>query len=373
MERYGRDQSGVFGSAAEYADPEGNNMEQGQPVATSPPPPGLSEFDIAKLERRRRDLIEGLTISPSGRALVRQADPQIHSVGAALAGDIKALGKVAQRNEVEGDDFLRSKSAAIVLNELTLLCHEQATHDLYAHRSRMYILAQKAHSWMDDLMDRRIRSRSPVESIPTKRFLAKHWGWTSNLFTILAAAALLFFSSFAVAAALIGLRIIVTALVWSIASYPSDDSPKKPVLDSDPRICALGHGGDLFLFASFGMALINNDHRPAGFLVMAAGSMMILGTLMRISASATGFPVPRLHLERMVRGGSTLAAIYLAAVPSIAWWWSAIVIILFPMVFAFIESQEAWRAFALGRKSLRKPVPPAAGQVVETTSEFISS
>lgn len=348
-------------------------VNQGDGVESGPPATGLSEGDIAKLERRREALIEDLVASVPGRAMVRGADPQIDAVGNDLANDIKALGKIAHSDEDAAGDHLRRKSAAIVLNELSLLCHEQATHDLYAHRSGLYILAQNAHTWMDGLMDAGIRSRRLVQSIPGRRLVAKHWGLVSNLFTILAAAALLFFEAFGWAAALIALRILVTALVWSIASYPGDDSPTKPVLDSDPRISVLGHGGDLFLFASFGMAQIENHHHPAGFLVIAAGSIMILGTIARMGASATGFPIPRLHLERMVRGGATLAAVYLAALPTVAWWWSPIPIITLPMVFAFIEGQEAWRAFALGRKPEYRPVALATSQVMQPPSPTVSS
>lgn len=335
---------------------------------------GLSDDDIARLERRRIGIIEELTATPQGRELVRRADPQIHSAGESLADDIRALGKVAEGEEAESGDFLRHKSAAIVLNELAILCHEQATPDLYAYRSPLYILAQRAHRRMDDLIDRGIRSRVGIKSIPRTRLMAKHWGWSSNVITMVAAASLLFFGSYWFATALIGIRIAATALVWSIASYPGDDSPDKPVLDSDPRICVFGHGSDLFLFASFGMALIGDLHNMAGFLVFAAGALMILGTLMRIGAGATGFPIPRLHLERMVRGGSTFAAIGLAGVSSVAWWWSVVVISLLPMVFAFIEAQEAWRALTLGQRNHFKPItPPAAGQIVEPAAHVVGS
>jgi hypothetical protein len=359
------------------SDPAHQSEEQDDGHGIQPAAHALTDEVIAGLEKRRRDLIDHLLASPDGRDLVREADPHIHAVGLDLAKDIRALGLAAQHDtdgEAENDGgYLKQRSAAIVLNELSLLCHEQATNDLYSSRSKLYILAQKTHSWMDSMMDHRIRSRRSVQSIPGRRHLVTHWGWVSNLFTILATGALLSFTAYWAAAALIAMRITVTALVWLIASYPGDDSPTKPVLDSDPRICVLGHGSDLFLFASFGLALILGDHPSAGFLVMAAGSIMILGTIMRIGASATGFPVPRLHLERMVRGGSTLAAIVLAALTPEAWWWSAAVIIVLPTVFAFIETQEALRAFALGRRGFGIPRPPASGQIMELRpSQFVS-
>lgn len=339
------------------------------PVDPSADPlPGLSEADIAVLEARRTALINNLLSNPTGRAMVRRSDEQIDQVGRQLADDIDALARTARSEGDDDVDSLRRHSAAVVLNDLVLLVHRSATHDLYHHRSKLYEKAQRAHTRMDDWMDHRIRSQAFAESTRRKLFIARSWGWLGNVLTALAASSLLFFQSFLVAAVLLGLRILVTALIWSLAAYPGDDSPKNPVLDSDPLICVMGHAGDLLLFASFSMALIDGGHTAAAFLIIAAGTIMLLGTIMRLAASATGFPVPRLHLERMVRGGSTFSAMCLAAVPSVAWWSPAIVLIFFPTVFAFIESQEALRAFALAKRTPYSPVAPASGQVAEPDS-----
>ncbi len=336
------------------------------------PLPGLSQADIDHLELRRTNLINNLLSNPAGRALVRRSDEQIDQVGRQLADDIDALARTA-RTDGEGEvDPLRKHSAAVVLNDLVLLVHRAATHDLYHHRSKLYEKAQAAHTRMDDWMDHRIRSQAFAESTRRKLSIARFWGLLGNVLTVIAAGSLLFFQSFQVAAVLVGLRIVVTALIWSLAAYPGDDSPKKPVLDSDPFICVMGHAGDLLVFTSFSMALVDGGHAAAAFLVIVAGTIMLLGTIMRLAASATGFPVPRLHLERMVRGGSTFAAMCLAAVPSVAWWWPAIVLIFLPTVFAFIEGQEAKRAFALGRRTPYSSVTPASSQVIEPSSASAS-
>jgi len=346
--------------------PEPSLEQSGDPL------PGLSEADVEQLEARRTSLINALLSNPAGRALVRRSDEQIDQVGRQLADDIDALARTA-RTDGEGDvDPLRKHSAAVVLNDLVLLVHRAATHDLYHHRSKLYEKAQGAHTRMDDWMDHRIRSQAFAESTRRKLFIARFWGLLGNVLTVFAASSLLFFQSFQVAAVLIGLRILVTALIWSLAAYPGDDSPKKPVLDSDPLICVMGHAGDLLVFTSFSMALVDGGHTAAAFLIIAAGTIMLLGTIMRLAASATGFPVPRLHLERMVRGGSTFAAMCLAAVPSVAWWSPAIVLIFLPTVFAFIEGQEAKRAFALGKRTPYSSVTPASSQVVEPSSASAS-
>ncbi|MFV0526967.1 MAG: hypothetical protein ACK5RL_20990 [Acidimicrobiales bacterium] len=321
--------------------------------------PGLTEDDVLRLERGRSDFINKLMATAAGQDLVRRTDSQIDQIGRGLERDIDGL--VAA---VGSEDPVRRGSASIVVNDITHHCHRVTNDDLYRHRSPHYKRAQNAHTRMDGWMDRRIRQLRFVEA-RRKQGLARRWGLLANVFTALAAGALLFFSWFAVAAVLIGLRILLTGLIWSVASYPGDDSPTSPVLDSDPLPCVIGHGGDLLLFASFGMAMVRSHHPATAFLVILAGSIMVLGTLMRLGASASGLPVPRLHLERMVRGGSTFAAIALAAVPTITWWWSAGVMIVLPTVFACIESQEALRALKLHRRRNGPqfelvPVPPGA-------------
>ncbi|MDH3303223.1 MAG: hypothetical protein OES24_22190 [Acidimicrobiia bacterium] len=254
-----------------------------------------------------------------------------------------------------GDDVLRARAASVLLNEIVQSAYKEATNDLYSHGS-LYLWAQDAHLWFD----RKIRARTSGTDSRRRRNIAERWGWYGNALTFMAALVLASSGSFGVAALLILARIIITAVIWSMASFPADDSPDKPVLDSDPRICVLGHGGDLFLFASFGYALVLDDHPVAGFLVVLAGWIMILGTIFRIGASASsGYRVPRLHLERMVRGFSTCAAIALAAVPSITWWWPAVVMISLPTFFAWIEGREAWKAMKLKVAASFDPTVPS--------------
>jgi hypothetical protein len=301
---------------------------------------GLSADDVESLEGDRRLMIDELVRTPNGRAVIRKACPDLDALGRALSEEIADLGRLSKQAE---SNTLRSKAASILLHDILFQGHRETTNDLYAHRSRTYRWAQTAHSWMD----RKIRSRAKRGDTHRRRMLAHYWGWGAHLFTIVAALAMLFFSWFGLAALLIAVRIVGTAIVWSVAAFPSDDSPDKPVLDVDPRVCVLGHGGDLLVFTSFGMGLVRDAHESIGFLVLLAGLIMILGTIFRTAASASSYPVPRLHLERMVRGGSTFAAILLASIPSIAWWWSACVIMFLPTIFAWIEGHEAWRAMKL--------------------------
>ncbi len=312
---------------------------------------GLSPEDVEELQRERRDLVEWLVRTPDGRSMIKESCPDIDSLGRVLTEEIADLGRVAR-----GDDVLRARAASVLLNEIVQRGYMEATNDLYSHRSMLYRWAQDAHLWLD----RKIRSRTSGKESRRRRAMAKRWGWYGNALTFLAAVVLALNGSFTIAAVLISVRIMITAVIWSVASFPADDSPDKPVLDSDPRICVLGHSGDLMLFAAFGYAMVQAGHPAAGFLVVMAGWIMILGTIFRIGASASGYRVPRLHLERMVRGFSTCAAVALAAVPSITWWWSAVALITLPTFFAWIEGREAWRAMKLRVAAPFDPIVPSA-------------
>ncbi len=320
--------------------------DDGQPVTY-----GLTPEDIEMLEAERRDLVEWLVRTPNGRSLIKESCPEIDGLGRALTDEIADLGQVAR-----SDDVLKARAASILLNEIVQRGYREATNDLYVHRSTLYRLAQDAHVWFD----RKIRARTSGKESRRRRAMAERWGWYGNALTFGAAVVLAVSGSFGVAALLILARIVTTAIIWSVASFPADDSPDKPVLDSDPRICVLGHGGDLMLFAAFAYAMVQANHQGAGFLVVMAGWIMILGTIFRIGASASGYRVPRLHLERMVRGFSTCTAIALAAIPSIAWWWSAVVMISLPTFFAWIEGREAWRAMKLKVAAPFDPIIPSA-------------
>lgn len=310
---------------------------------------GLSPEDVDALQKERHDLVEWLVRTPDGRSMIKESCPDIDGLGRVLTDEIADLGRVAR-----GDDVLRARAASVLLNEIVQRSFEEA-NDLHSLRSSLYLKAQNAHLWLD----RKIRSRTSGKESRRRRNIAQRWGWYGNALTFLAAFVLAAFGSFTVAAMLIFARILITAVIWSMASFPADDSPDKPVLDSDPRICVLGHGGDLMLFASFGYAMVETNHPVAGFLVVMAGWIMILGTILRIGASATGYPVPRLHVERMVRGFSTCAAIALAAASSIPWWWSAVVMISLPTFFAWVEGREAWRAMKLKVAAPFDPVVPS--------------
>lgn len=311
---------------------------------------GLTSEDVDELHRERRELVEWLVRTPDGRSMIKEACPDIDSLGRVLNDEIADLGRVAR-----SDDVLRARAASVLLNEIVQRGYREATNDLYSHGS-LYLWAQDAHLWFD----RKIRARTSGTDSRRRRNIAERWGWYGNALTFMAALVLAVSGSFSVAALLILARIIITAIIWSMASFPADDSPDKPVLDSDPRICVLGHGGDLLLFASFGYALVVDNHPVAGFLVVLAGWIMILGTIFRIGASASsGYRVPRLHLERMVRGFSTCAAIALAAIPSITWWWPAVVMISLPTFFAWIEGREAWKAMKLKVAASFDPSAPS--------------
>ncbi len=315
-----------------------------------PPTYGLSPEDVDALHDERREMVEWLVRTPNGRSMIKESCPDIDGLGRALTDEIADLGRVAR-----GDDVLRARAASVLLNEIVQRGYREATNDLYAHRSVLYRWAQEAHLWLD----RKIRSRTSGKESPRRRNIARRWGWYGNALTFLAAMVLAVSGSFTIATLLISARIMITAVIWSMASFPADDSPDKPVLDSDPRICVLGHGGDLLLFASFSYALVQASHPVAGFLVVVAGWIMILGTIFRIGASASGYRVPRLHLERMVRGFSTCAAVGLAAASSIPWWWSAVVLISLPTFFAWIEGWEAWRAMKLKVAAPFDPIVPS--------------
>ena len=319
--------------------------EDGQPLKY-----GLSPEDIELLEIERRDLVEQLVRTPDGRSLIKESCPDIDGLGRVLTEEIADLGRVAR-----SDDVLRARAASVLLNEIVQRGYKEATNDLYSHRSPLYSWAQSAHLWLD----RKIRARTSGKESRRRRTIAERWGWYGNALTFLAAIVLAVYTSFAVAAVLISARIVITAIIWSMASFPADDSPDKPVLDSDPRICVLGHGGDLMLFAAFGYAMVQTNHQVAGFLVVMAGWIMILGTIFRIGASASGYRVPRLHVERMVRGFSTCSAVALAAISSIPWWWSAVVMITLPTFFAWVEGREAWRAMKLKVAAPFDPIVPS--------------
>ena len=313
-------------------------------------PYGLSTDDVASLHAEREELVEWLVRTPDGRTLIKESCPELDGLGRVLSDEIADLGRAAR-----SDDLLRARAAAVLLNEIVQQGYKERTNDLYSHRSALYLWAQRGHSWFD----RKIRARTTGKESRWRRKIAERWGWYGNALTFLAAMVLGLTGSFASAALLILARILITAVIWSIASFPTDDSPDNPVLDSDPRLSVLGHGGDLMLFASFSYAMVQANHPGAGFLVVMAGWIMILGTLFRTGASASGFPVPRLHLERMVRGFSTCAALALAAITSIPWWWSAVVMISLPTFFAWIEGREAWRAMKLKVSDPFEAVPSA--------------
>lgn len=287
-----------------------------------------------------------LTHSAAGRNLIKQADILVGSAGDSVSHDIEAIGRLARSTEPE--NYLARQSAAIILAEIAKQAREESTNDFYLHRSPLYRKAQRIHTWLDDFMSRHIRSRAVVSRLPWRRSAALHWGWISNLLTLFAAAALLFFSNFGVAVVLVGLRVLVTVVVWSIDSYPGDEHPTRPVLETDPRIEVLGHGGDLLLFVALGMALVENNHHPMGFLALTAGSFIVFGTLVRLTASTSGLAVPRLHVERMFRGGGILAALFLASIASVSWWWPVFPLML-PIAFAVVEIQESLRAFGITR------------------------
>jgi hypothetical protein len=334
---------------------------------------GLSAADIAALTERRQRMLANLEATEHGRELVRRADQQVDQAGQGLADDIRALARTARGGTADGDQepapfvtppsLTTSRSAAVVLNELASVWQEEVTRDLQASRSPWYRRAQDAHRWMDA----KIRfQRDDQPRTLRQRILARHWGTLGNAFTFAAAIALFWNSAFGLAAALILARILITTAVWAMSAYPSDDSPDHPVLDADPRICVLGHAGDMLLFSSFAATLANDGRIGMAFAVILAAWGMILGTLLRIAATSHGFPVPRLHLERVVRGGSTLAAVSVASIDqSLATSLAPLAIIVFPTVFAFIEGQEALRALSLRFR------PPTSSEPVEQTSAAV--
>lgn len=330
---------------------------------------GLSVDDVEHLKVERKEMLADLAATSPGRELIRRSDQQVDRCGHGLADDIRALARTARGDSTEWQpisptavtppNLMASQSAAVVLNELVAVCHQELNHDITAKRSSMYRWAQDTHRRIDS----RIRFDRRETPAPHQRLLARYWGVLANVFTASAATAVFLGPWYGWAAALVLARILVTTMVWAMAAYPADRSPNHPVLESDTRVCTLGHAGDMLLFLSFAGAQAQQGYLDTAFAVALAAWFMIFGTLLRIAATSNGLSIPRLHLERVVRGGSTLAAFFLAAWAAnsdgdVSRWWAPMVMITLPSIFAFIEGQESWRALSF-KPTFGPSAPPS--------------
>ena len=289
---------------------------------------GLSTTDKKELGRARRLLLQELASTADGRSILRQCQPDIDIMAGAISESIDSLA-----HEMASPDVGRSAAAVAATWDIQKTSVAAATSDRYTPQTRLFGLARSGHAAMDNWL------RTWNTGLYRWRRVADLWGWIGNLFTLVSAI-LVFAGYLTLGGALIAIRIAVTAVCWMLISFPGDDSPDTPVLDSDPRLTVLGHAGDMTLMFGVALWLISGEHVPAGLVVWAASMLMILGTVFRIVSGA-----PRLHLERMMRGGSICLAVFL-----LSWSWESAVfgIVIGPIGFAIIEAWEAWKAMSDG-------------------------
>ncbi len=289
---------------------------------------GLSSADQQRLGRERSRFLRELASTREGRGVLRRCHPHVDITASALKSAVEELA-----SEMASADQGQATAAAAAIWDIHEAAQSAAMSEHYRPYTRLYRQARSVHAWMDEKVRHR---KNPVAAERYQR-LADIWGWAGSGFSLAAAAAIVT-GHLTLAGIFLAVRIFLTALCWFRIAYPGDDSPDKPVLDSDTRICVLGHAGDMTLMAAFGIYLMNDAHWTAGAIVWGASLLMILGTVFRIASRA-----PRLHVERMMRGGSICAAVFL-----LAWSWeaAALGIMIGPIGFAAIEAGEAWKAMS---------------------------
>lgn len=286
---------------------------------------GLSSTDLEEIDREHRLLVADLASTLRGREALRSASTSVDMMAGALLAEIDDLGAA-----MNGDDADRIP-ATIALSDIQTKCNHLVGPAHYAARTRAFRFCQSLHM----SLDRRMRRTAPRASPKWAEHGPKIWGWSGSFLSFVAAGFVIAEAYLIIAVLALAMRIAVTTVVWWKVAYPGDDSPDKPVLDQEPRICVLGHAADLAMLTAIGVFLMHNAHWTAGVAIFVASHVLMLGSLFRLVARA-----PRLHVERMARGAAILGAVVaiMAGSPVVA-----AGCVFLPLVVAAVEVKEAWR------------------------------
>ncbi len=295
---------------------------------------GLSPDQIRSLENEREKFFKARYSTREGLQLNRRCHPDVDMMTLGSLSIIQDLSKMMNTETIP-----KTTAAATAISDISHAAQRAASSEFHRARTAPFRLARSAHAFMD----RKWRIRQTANKVEFLERITNIWGKAGNLLSLTASAVVAVgamadlpdSSLLAIAGTLIATRIAITAICWAVDAYPGDDSPDTPVLDSDPRACVLGHASDQTLMTAFSIYLMAHDHWVAGTTVSIAAMFMILGTVFRIVARA-----PRLHVERMMRGGSICISLFLYS-----WSWEAAVVVIMagPVGFALIETCEAWK------------------------------
>ena len=118
---------------------------------------------------------------------------------------------------------------------------------------------------------------------------------------------------FAVAAALMALRLSLSLASGTSWSFPSDERDLHATDRKRVFACMAGHVSDSVVLAGIMWCLFANERMIWGSAVVAALVTQLLATLMRVALLQVGIHLPRLRLERVLRAGGVLVALVVAA------------------------------------------------------------